>query len=395
MPAGEDGGNLPALIFINAVDPAIPVSSNTLPTRRKAKANNSGADLRSHFENLSSSKDTGKGYRSMENVNQGGGRSTEKLLTQDCRLKQQESTKPKANNNDHFPGKDDTKPTSLFTTNPKNDSNGYSMEPLCSSKMATFKDKPERESLYTGPKETLKTSLEEMNLNDNSPGIEVETFKTCTSHYDVPKRLIEGKTRLAASDDGKLGDMLQEATNTPKKDGSMGVNMDANKKGTSQPTNSQTFITQNNVIPALGGTYKAPTKPTTSFTHLGERLVPSSVREPEGGLSKPKTSPTNLTTTISSENKNEGNYDVPKSLLRSAEPIVKLDDIGGVNVLADALETSAYQNASAGIGTSTEASAEMKPQLLPKPVVKPPPVAKVKPKLPSRQTATQKGHQIV
>ena len=392
FPDEKSGTDRPALVFINAVDPTIPVTSNTLPNRRKVKFHNSKVDMESHFEGLSRSKHLGKGYKSVEYVHQVGGVSTDKQLTQDCHLKKQELTKQKPNQSDRSLSTDDTKTTPFCMTNPKCGSyECLFMEALESSQTSTFMC--ERQVVNSGPKELLKTSQpSDVHLNDKSAGIKVESTSCCDA---VPKRL-EAETRLAT---GKFVDTLKE-TSIPKKESSVEENVE---KGTKQPTNIQQtlFTTENDMKPALGD-YQAPTNPTTSSTELGEIPIARHVSKPEGTYdkpcsdvprqSKPKITPRNPKTKISA----------PKpTLLHSFSQIVKHDDIGNVDGSTDALVISAHQKATAGVEISTEALAVIKPQLMPKPKkmllskesegnresVKPP-VAKVKPTLLPRPTAT-------
>lgn len=435
MPAREGGGDLPALIFINAVDPTIPVSSNTLPMRRKAKVNSSGIDLRSYFDGLSSSKDSlRKGYKSTGSINKINDGSAEKLLTPDCSLQLQELNKQKASSNNlHSPRNDDSITTSLMITNdgiePKtSDSYRYLfMEPRDGSAMSPSKEQPESKGLCNVPKGLLQMPLlAETSLNDSSPRIKFEASTTDTSHYDVPKRLLEAREKLVAGSAGSLGDTPKEVTNMPKKEKEEKEAILDAKKDASSMVNQTDIIRE-----PQSGMQESPTKPTTSLTKLDEK-PPSSVSKPEGiydvprtlltqcavepdsvtinqanvrgvsGRTKPKITPRAPTTKISSDTKTEGIYDFPRSiLLHSSEPVIK-PDVDSVGKAADAL-TLAYQKSSAGNETSTEAViivAQSKPQLKPKPKDIPPskdsggsvkpPVPKVKPVPPPRRTATQK-----
>lgn len=430
-------GDLPALIFINAVDPTIPISSNTLPHRRKAKVN-SGVDLRRHFDGLSSSKDSlRKGFKSTGSINKVGDGSTEKLLASDHHgLQLQELSKQKANIiNLHSPSNDYSKTTSLLITNegiePTTDSYGYLfMEPLGSSATSTFKEQPEAKDHDVTKEEVLKTPLAETSLNNILSRIEVEVSKTDTSHYDVPKRLLKDRAKLVADDDSNSSDTPKQTANMLPKGDAKAESTDVGERGTSQPivVNQTCIDPQHDTKSALGDMYKTPTTPNTSSTELDGRPTPTSVGKPEGiydvprsllihhvesnpveakikdvtGRSKPKITPRAPTTKITSNTKKkEGVYDPPKSiLLHSSEPTLKPGNVDSVGETTDA-STSKSQKSSSEVTPEAVTSLAGKPQLKPKPKEiypskgtensEKPPVMKVKPTPPPRRTATQKG----
>ena len=81
-PAPAGGEDLPALVFINPVDPSIPVSSNTLPSRGKLKTSRKGkgrAVLESHFSS--------RGSKSAESVDKLG-HGSDDALDGDMKLKE-------------------------------------------------------------------------------------------------------------------------------------------------------------------------------------------------------------------------------------------------------------------------------------------------------------------
>jgi len=202
-PAPASGENLPALVFINPVDPSIPVSSNTLPSRGKLKTSGKsrgGGDLKSHFS--VKSREGLRGSKSAESVDKIG-HGSDDTLEHDITLKvlpQSAAIKSKA--------EVDTDAISKLAGDTLNQSGG-------NYGFFLKKDKEigspfNKSSTYSDAGDNPKTTEMVSNMNEvtsmdilavesssitKSPESSLSNNPVISapdkSHYDVPKKLIE------------------------------------------------------------------------------------------------------------------------------------------------------------------------------------------------------------
>lgn len=234
IPAPSEGEDVPALVFINPVDPTIPISSNTLPLRGKLRLTNKSGNLKSHF----SGKESFKGFKSTGSINKVGMGSAEPLVT-DIKLLEQFKDKDKSDNK--------------YKEKVSNSDYGFLLKTDDDIKVSTFMS-PASSSLYDVPKRVLKEpmpeTIAETSLaskaapvskiefsNNNTVSIQMsseianpaikerrdsstillpvpnpvipEAQAPDRSHYDVPKKLIEqarARHKQDVSDKKQAGD---------------------------------------------------------------------------------------------------------------------------------------------------------------------------------------------
>ena len=281
--APTNGEDLPALVFINPVDPSIPISSNTLPLRGKLRTSKKGdGDLRSHFGALF--KESVKGHRSTGSIDKIGTGSTEPLTT-DIKLQEWTKGKKSINGENSSSGKEDPKTMSHKrigdgdVESKPSDSYGYLFMPKDDLKVSTFLG--QSSSFYDVPNKVVAVPKRESSLSHNSSLAKVEHSATDRSHYDVPKKVLE-EARARKTAENTNAENIVEATSTKEGD-------EMKNNGTSSSDQTDGMILE--TVEEL--------KKTTS----------------------PNTKVPIATTLVSSSIKREGIYDVPRSILlvRSAE----------------------------------------------------------------------------
>ena len=198
----EDEGSLPALIFLSAVDPSIPVISNTLPTRKIKKmesiiTSSEAPEMRCNSEDsLKPSKSTGA-------INKD---SAEDLLTSQSlgkMLQLSDLTKQKVNEKQNFvydASKLTENSTNSADTGHKVQGNdGYVfMEPIDRSTRAEVHSQEFSITTFQNSKPTTKVNSSTRAEKSSFEAESSFSVSVDTSHYDVPRKLLKAQTSSGA-----------------------------------------------------------------------------------------------------------------------------------------------------------------------------------------------------
>lgn len=288
----EDSEELPALVFINAVDPSIPITSNksmTLPSRQKLPR----SDLfQTSFESVKSSESSEENLLSMKTSSRSAG-AINKIENNSQPLKQnlelQGSTKQKANSSclpSPLPQASDVVVRQVDPQAGRNNDGYVFMEPLVAKQVGPAEPPCDKVSVTdlqsaAGVNESLNAVPKTVGEKGN-PTTETEANNSCappsvdTSHYDVPRKLLEALKQQAIA--------RNEAASTAE----------------------QPLVTANGSSKEKPG---PPPKPPRKDS-LEYKAPPDEDNVTSAGTTDPR---------VGGASKPEGIYDVPRSILKQTD----------------------------------------------------------------------------